>query len=114
MFETLNNASEKGVDSGKKYLEFTLKYAKLKFFQKFTISASVIFKVMLTGLFIFLGITFLAISCALALAEVFNNTIYGFLATAGIFFLIALIAFFMKRTINRLILKKMSKLFFEN
>ena len=113
MFETLNNASEKGVDSGKKYIESTIKYAKLKIFKQLSVSAGAIVRITLVGIFIFLGIIFSAVSCALALAEVFESLIYGYLATGGIFFLLAIIMYLMRRVLYSIVIEKMSDLFYD-
>jgi len=113
MFETLNNAADKGAESGKKYIESSYKHAKLKIFQQLTVSVGMVAKIVLIGGLISTGLIFLAVAAAIAIGHHLDNVMLGYLIVGGLFFVLALIIFALKKSIEKVIIVKISKKFFD-
>lgn len=112
MFEGIHNATAEGKEAAKKYAESSYKYFRLKIFQQLTVSIGLIVKLIIIGSLLSLGIIFCAIAGALILGDELGNMAHGYLAMAGIFFVISLIIYLFRKSIDRKILKEISKKFF--
>jgi|KNS7NT10metaT_FD_contig_31_568547_length_1272_multi_4_in_0_out_0_3 hypothetical protein len=113
LFQSLNNSSDSATELGKKYTKTSIEYVKLKSFYLSAKSLSLATKVLLIGGFCTLTIIFLAVSGAIALGSYLNNLALGFLLTACILFLIMLIIFILRKSIDKKIIKNLSKKFLE-
>ena len=113
IFESINESTAKTVKSGQDYVKYTEEYIKLKIFQQLSLSFSTLIKIAIVGGFVFLGLTFLAIAGALALGELLNDTSLGVLIVGLLLLLFALIAFVLRKHIDKTILRKFSKSFFD-
>ena len=110
--ESINATNSKAKDVGEKYLKTSFNYYKLKIFQQLSISISLVFKIFAIGALVLLGIIFLAISLAILIGESLDNYIIGFLWVGFIFLVISLILYLFRKHLNNLIIKKLSKNFF--
>ena len=70
-------------------------------------------KVILVGAFAFLTLLFLSLAVSIALGEVFNNYLYGFLTVGLVYFLLAIIGYALKDKLNKPILRIFSKYYFD-
>lgn len=112
MFEGIHNATAEGKEAAKKYAESSYKYFRLKVFQQITVAVGLIVKLLVIGGLLSLALIFCAIAGALVLGEQLGNVAHGYLAMAGIFFVISLIIYLFRKAIDRKILKEISKKFF--
>jgi len=113
VIDKINKTTNKGADLSKKYIETSLELGKLKIFQLVTVSISTIVKMFLIGGFISIGLIFLAFAFAIFLGNYLNNISLGYLIVGLFFFIISLIIFFLRKKIDKKIIRKMSKIFFE-
>lgn len=95
------------------YVEHSLEYAKLKSFKISMVLVTYFAKVILVGAFAFLTLLFLSLAVSIALGEVFNNYLYGFLTVGLVYFLLAIIGYALKDKLNKPILRKFSKYYFD-
>ncbi len=112
VFESLNNTSNKAVDISEQFYRKTQEYYRLKVFHQLASTTGMFCKLAILGGLAFLGLLFLTIGGTLYLAEVLNSLIYAFLLVGGIFFLIVLILWRLRKNIDNAIVKKMSQKFF--
>ncbi|QTE23902.1 hypothetical protein [Polaribacter cellanae] len=111
VFESLNNSSENGVEKGKKYVDATYKYYKLKAFYALTLSFSTILKLLIIGGLIAVGLLFASIALAITLGNSLENVALGYLSVAGIYILFGIIFFLLRKSIDKQIISKMANKF---
>ncbi|WP_299107708.1 hypothetical protein [uncultured Winogradskyella sp.] len=94
------------------YIESSEEYIKLKSFKALMIGVLYITKIIIIGAL--LGITLLILSFAFAfrLAQVLDNTFYGFLIVGGFYALVALITYVFRSKLNGPLLRKFSNYYF--
>ncbi|SFZ89882.1 hypothetical protein SAMN05428642_101616 [Flaviramulus basaltis] len=112
LVDSINDTNSKAKEVGEKYLKTSYEYYKLKIFQQLTISVSLVFKAFAIGALLLLGIVFLAIALAILIGESLDNYALGFLWVGFIFLILSLIVFLFRKHLNNLIIKKLSKTFF--
>ncbi|ULC59881.1 hypothetical protein MBM09_02610 [Flaviramulus sp. BrNp1-15] len=112
LIDSVNETNSKAKEVGEKYLKTSYDYYKLKIFQQLSISVTLIFKVFAIGGLILLGLIFLAIALAILIGESTGNYTTGFLWVGFIFLVFSLIAFLLRKHLNKLVIKKLSKTFF--
>lgn len=113
ILESLNENTSKAMESAEAYSKATLKYLKLKTFEQLASSASFISKFMLLGGLLLIAILFLATSGAIVLGNLLNSMALGCLITGGLFLLIAVVVYSLRGTIDRKVIQRMSKKFFD-
>ncbi|QCX39179.1 hypothetical protein FF125_12295 [Aureibaculum algae] len=113
IFESINESTTNAVKSGENYVKKTEEYLKLKIFQQLSFSLSMLVKIALVGGFIFLGLIFLSIAGAIALGKVLGNIPLGILIVGILLLLFAFIAFLLRKKIDKTIISKYSKSFFD-
>ncbi|WP_147677821.1 hypothetical protein [Algibacter pacificus] len=113
IFESINKSTSNAIKSSENYIKSTEEYLKLKIFQQLALSFSVLIKLALVGGFIFLGFIFLAIAGAIALGELLNSMSLGLLIVGGLLLLIGVITYAFRKYVDKKILRKMSKSFFD-
>ena len=113
LFQNLNKSSDSATELGKKYTKTSIEYVKLKSFYLSAKSLSLAAKVLLIGGVCVLTIIFLAVSGAIALGTYLNNLALGFFLIACILFIIMLIIFIFRKSIDKKIIKNLSKKFLE-
>ncbi len=113
VFESINESATSAIKSSENYIKSTEKYIRLKIFQQLSLSFSTLIKVAIIGSFAFFGFIFLAIAGAIALGNQLNNMPLGILIVGLILLIIALIAFGLRKFIDKIILRKISKSFFD-
>lgn len=112
VFESLNNTSNKAVDFSEQFYRKTQEYYKLKVFHQLASTTGMFCKLAILGSLAFLGILFLTVGGTLYLGNVLGSMVYSCLIVAGIFFLLVLILFQLRRKIDNAIIKKLSRKFF--
>ena len=110
--ESIGEANSKASNVGEKYLKTSYKYYKLKIFQQLTISISIIFKAVAIGGLLLLGLSFLAIAMVFSIGKTLDSYTLGFVVVGLIFVFFSVIVFLLRKHINNLTVKKISKKFF--
>ena len=113
IFQSINESTTNAVESGNDYINHTEAYFKLKIFQQLSLTVSMLVKLALIGGLISLGSIFFAIAGALALGKLLSNLPLGMLITGTLLLICAMVAYFLKKSINKIVLKKLSKTFFD-
>ena len=113
IFESIDKSTTKGVKSGEDYIKCTEAYYKLKVFQQLSLSFSLLIKLALIGVFIFLGLIFLAIAAAIALGNSIGSISLGILIVGLTLILFGFIPYALRKRIDKTILIKFSKSFFD-
>ncbi len=113
IFESINESTSNAVKSGENYVSYTEKYLKLKIFQQLSFSFSALVKIAIVGGFIFLGLIFLAIAGAIALGDLLGSIPLGILLIGLLLMLFALIAYVSRKSIDKILIRKISKSFFD-
>lgn len=113
IIKSLDESTTKAARSGENYVNSTKKYFELKVFQMLTLLSSYIVKAAILGSLSVLGLIFMAISGAVALGEYYDNKALGYLIVGAIFFVGIIIIFLLRKTIDKYIIKKLSKTYFD-
>lgn len=87
-------------------------YAQLKFFYQASSVSTSIAKFVLIGVFAIIAMGFLSLAAALAIGSMLDSWVLGFLIMGGIFLLFTLIAYLMRKRLERCIVEKMSAKYF--
>lgn len=112
-FEELKESTNKVQEETKAYVESTVQYYKLRGFQLAMKSTRAIVRFLLLSFFLMLAVLFGSVAAALAIGKALNSTTFGFLIVAGAYFVLVFILSFLRlKFIERPILRKFSKLFF--
>lgn len=112
LFGNISNSSEKGAEAGKEFVSKSFEYTKLKAFQLTTLSIGILTKLIIIGGLASLGFIFVAFSVAIALGRYFQNVALGYLAVGLIMLLISLLIYLIRKSFDKKIIRKMSKIFF--
>ena len=114
-FENLNENTEKIYDHSKSFFESVIAYYKLKGFKVAMQSISLIFKMLLVGLFLSAFLFFCSLAAAFVINDALDSFYLGFLIVGGVYlFFTFLIYAFRKQLIEALILRMFSKIFFND
>ena len=113
LFKSLDNSSAKARNIGEKYVKASHQYLRLKIFQQLTLSLSLIIKIFAIGSFVFLAFMFLAITAAIAIGNALESLTMGCLIVAIIFILLALLIYYLRKAIERIVIKTISIKFFD-
>lgn len=113
ILESLNRTSDHAVDLGEVYYRKTHEYYKLKIFQQLSTTTGMFLKIALIGIFLFLGLTLTVVAGTLALGQFLGSTAIACLLISAILFLTGLVIFRLRSKIDALVVRKMSKQFFD-
>lgn len=113
LLKSLDNSSTEAKQIGEKYLKASHRYLRLKIFQQLTLSLSLMIKFFAIGSFVFLAFMFLAITAAIAIGNALDSLTMGCLIITVIFILLALLVYFLRKNIERKIIKAISIKFFD-
>ena len=101
-------------DNAKKYIDSSLEFYKLSLFKKLMKAVTIMAFSMLIGSIAFMSILILTFAIARNIGSAVGNIITGYYIMGGIYFLlIVLVYLFLKKPIEKLLLKKFSEIFFE-
>lgn len=112
-FENLNEASEQLGDAGKTYVEKSQEYYKLKVFQQISESISMITKIVIIGGLLFTALIFLAFALAIFLGNYLDSPALGYVITAGLIIILAVIFYANRRKIDNIVIRRLSPNFFD-
>ena len=111
----MNSEIRKFDYNAESFLKNTLAYHKLKVFKLTMLSITLIFKILLVGLGLSVFFLFCSLAAAFAIGEALNSTSLGFLILGGLYLFCTLIIYsFRKKLVEGIILKRFSKIFFND
>jgi len=113
LYDSINKSSDSATDIGKKYIKDTISYARLKTFLLTTSSISTVTKLVLIGGLMSLGILFMSVALAIELGDYFESISIGLLLVGGIYILLGLLMFLVRKNIDKKIIKGLSVKFFK-
>lgn len=115
MIDDIKNNVDELNDHIHNYTKSTFEYYRMDFFKKSMKTTVSFSRVLLLGIIVVLFLFFLSFGLALLLGEILGNTSYGFFIMAGLFLvLLALVAVYGKKMIERKVLRSGSKIFFND
>jgi hypothetical protein len=112
VIESLGKTNKKAADLGEKYLDTSYEYYKLKIFQQLTITISMVFKAILIGSFLAIGLFFIALALALFIGKTLDNYAQGFIIMGLIFVFLSFISLLFKKRVNDFVVSILSEKFF--
>jgi hypothetical protein len=113
-FQKAFSAIDESSSMAKDYAEREYEHVKLRmFYQLSTVSVGLSKKVII-GVFLIMFLFFSSVSLALYLGEAAGSTAVGFLITSGIYLLAALTAYVARSRIEKYIINKLSKIYFDS
>ncbi|MFT4849672.1 MAG: hypothetical protein ACJA2M_001846 [Polaribacter sp.] len=110
--ESVGETNKKAIDIGEKYLKTSYEYYKLKIFQQLTTTISLVFKAILIGSLLSVGLFFIALSLALFIGEILDSYTQGFMIMGLIFIFLSFIALLFKKRVNDFVVSILSEKFF--
>ena len=113
IFESLNNTTDRAVDSAEKYIKTSRAYLRLKVFQQITLSLSLVVKMAIIGALVLLAIIFTAVSAAIAIGNALDSISLGYLIVGACFLLLALVIYYLRKHIERKLIATMSEKYFD-
>ena len=113
VFDSISEVSDKAQDSGERYAKASKAYYKLKVFKVITKSSSKLTKILVIGGLFFLASLFILIAGTIWLANTLQNFSLAFLIVGSILLIIGVIAYLIRKSIDRLIIRKVSEDFFD-
>jgi uncharacterized membrane protein YdbT with pleckstrin-like domain len=110
---SIGNTNDSATEVGERYLKSSYKYYKLKVFKQLTVSVSMLLKALVIGSLLFLGLILSAIALAIVIGNKLGSVAMGFLSVGIIILVLAVVAYLTRNKINNVIVKKLSKTFFD-
>ena len=100
-------------DNAKKYIDSSIEYYKLDLFKKVMKAITIMGFSMLLGAIAFFGLLILTLAIARDLGELVGHIITGYYLMGGIYFVILIFVYlFLKKPIEKAIIRKFSDIFF--
>jgi predicted membrane channel-forming protein YqfA (hemolysin III family) len=93
-------------------LESNIAYYKLWLFKVITKSFSALLKVLMIGIFLVVALAFFSVAAAIAIGEALNSMAYGFLIVGGFYFLLCVIIYVCRRSVEKPIIETFSEIFY--
>ncbi|HLV39585.1 hypothetical protein [Xanthomarina sp.] len=112
VFNSIGETTDKATDIGETYFKASHQYLKLKIFQQLTLSVSMVTKLVVIGAFLFLGLIFCAVATAMAIGEALENLLLGYLIIGAFFLFTAILIYWSRAAINKIVLQKIGDKFF--
>jgi len=102
------------VDSNiKEYVGSNVEYFQLKSFKVLMKSITSLTKILLLGAIILVTILMLSFAASYSIGQALGNTYYGFLVVGLFFVIISFIVYLFRNKLDKPLLKKFSKFYFE-
>lgn len=114
-FEELNEHTDQLKEEAKNYVQTSLAYYRLKAFKLTMKSLALIFKIILVASCFSILFIFCSFALAYWLGDAFHSRALGFLIVGGIYLFFTIVIYLLrKRIIEGFILRKFSKIFFND
>jgi hypothetical protein len=111
--EELKDNVEDIQENAKAYVESSIAYYKLWGFKVAMKSTTMLLKFGLIAVCIMIVLLFMSVAAALAIGQLMDSYVVGFLIVAGVYFVLALLLFLIKdKIVEGPILEKFSDIFF--
>ena len=112
MFDTISKEADNAISKGKEYVKLSENYYRLKIFQHISLLFSFITKLAIFGSILLIALIFLSIAGSIALGDMLDNLALGFLIVGGGLIVIAIVVYLGRGAIDKTIITKISKDFF--
>lgn len=113
IFESLNQTTDKALEVGEVYYKKTQEYYQLKIFKQVAYLTGMFCKLLLVGSFLFLGLILAIVGLTLALGELIDNMVFACMIVASFLFSISALLYIFRSKIDSVLVKKISKQFFD-
>ena len=113
--EELKDNVEDIQENAKAYIESSIAYYKLWGFKVAMKSTTLILKFILIAICLMIVLLFMSVAAALAIGDLLDSYVLGFLIVAGVYFALAFLLFLVKdKIVEGPILEKFSEIFFND
>ncbi|TPN84440.1 hypothetical protein [Aquimarina algicola] len=113
VLKAIQETSDKALNSGEAYIKVSQEYYRLKAFQQLARAFSFLSKLAVIGGLFFLALIFLTVSTAIWLGELIGSVSLACMLISTGLFLCTLLLYFTRKQIDKIIIRKMSKEFFD-
>jgi len=110
--EFKNDLMELKTDVGS-YIEHSDEYYRLKFFKILSKNVTGLLKFILIFVSLLFSLLFVSFAACLWLSELMDSYFSGFIIVAGFYILIAILLYLFREQLNKPMLKKLSKYYFD-
>lgn len=114
VFESLKETSNKATIQGEHYLETSKRYFELKVFQQLTLALSFVVKMAIIGGLLFLALIFALVGATIALGNYLDSMALSGIIMSCVLILLAFVGYFLRKKLDRRIIKKVAAEFFED
>ncbi|WP_136482433.1 hypothetical protein [Cognatitamlana onchidii] len=112
VIDSIKDTNKKASEVGEQFLNKSYDYYKLKAFKQLVISISMLLKIIVIGGLVAIGFTFLTIALGIKVSLYLKSYVLGFTSIGIIYLVLGLIAYFLRKYITNIIVKSLSKHFF--
>lgn len=115
LLKNLDKASNEAISNGEDYIDLSVRYYKLKVFQQLSANFALLCKLAILGCIVLIGVVFLSVAGAIALGNWVEDPALGYVFMGlGLIVFAVLLYYMIRRYLDRLVLQKMSKSFFDD
>lgn len=112
-FKELKQDLWEAQDNVQSYLENSEKYVYLKSFKISMALVTEFAQIILVGALALLTLFILALGASFGLGQLLDNTFYGFLIVGAFILVVTIIAYLLRKKLNKPIIRKFSKSYFD-
>ncbi len=113
IIDSLNETSNKAIDVGEVYYKKTQEYYRLKVFQQLTMPLGMLLKIAVIGGLGFLALIFLTVAGVIYLGNMLESMVMACLIAGAVFAIFLIIAYIFRKSIDNILVKKLSVKFFD-
>ena len=113
-FDEVKESFTEAEASIRSYLDSSQEYYKLKGFKFLMRGITSFSKIILVGVVALLALLFLSFAASVGIGQALNNTFYGFLCVGLFYLLIGIILYFVRRKLDKPLLRKFSEFYFDD
>ena len=113
VIESLNDTSNKAVDTSQQLYEKTREYYKLKIFQQLAMTTGMFGKMFLIGSLLLLAMIFFMVAGIIYLGQVLGSIALSCVVMGMLLLIVAAITFKVRKKIDNAVVKKLSLKFFD-
>lgn len=113
-FDELKERLSDADSTMRSYINTSREYYKLKAFKIASQGTSGLIKGLMVGILGALALLFLSLAAAWAIGNAIGGTAYGLLVVGAAYIVLALVAYLLRNKLNKPLLKKLSKYYFQD
>jgi len=113
VFDSLDETTDNAITKSEAFIRNTEAYYELKLFQMLSSSLSLLIKSTMIGALGLIALILLSVALANVLGNAFDSIALGYVLTSSVFIVLSVIVYSIRKTIENIIIKKLSKTIFK-